>query len=206
MNTRDSLSQKVVFSLNAEDPNKNIFVHKDSTVDIAVIPWFPNQEEFDFKIIPEDYFKNKSDFNNITEGTEVFFTGMFTPYLGDRRMYPIVRFGRVALVTDEKIQWDNNEKTKLYLIESASYGGNSGSPVFYYLGASRGDGNLYAGSPVIKLMGIMKGFFNNITPIQVINTQSIPVSISNVGIAAVTPSFYLNEILFSKEMVSLRGF
>ncbi len=76
-----------------------------------------------FKFKREDFKKL-----NIREGTEVFFTGLFVPYSGYERMYPIVRFGRVSLVTEEKIKW-KDQLMDLYLIESGSFGGNSGSPV-----------------------------------------------------------------------------
>src|SRR3989454_11615008 len=49
----------------------------------------------------------------IVEGTEVFFAGLFTPFAGEPRNYPVVRFGRIALVTGEPISW---EGTKMNLL------------------------------------------------------------------------------------------
>jgi len=208
LNTKDSLSKSIPVNLYSDGLNKNIFTHKDSTVDIAVIPLFPDTNIFDFLVLTNEYLTSKSDFKNlnIKEGSEIFFTGMFTPYLGDKRIYPIVRFGKVALVTDEKIPWGKGELAELYLAESSSYGGNSGSPVFFYLGANRGDGSIHVGPPIIKLAGIMKGYFGENTPIRVIETKKIPVSFRNVGIAAIVPSYLLQEIIFDKELVLKRGF
>ena len=62
-----------------------------------------------------------------------------------------------ALLTDERINW-NNEKAELYLVESASYGGNSGSPVFFFLGPERIPGQFNPG-PLVKLAGVMQGRF-----------------------------------------------
>ncbi len=207
LNKRDSLSEIRNIPLSFNGINKNIFVHNDKTVDIAVIPITPDPSIFDYLSLPANMLSNKKSFKelDIREGSNVFFTGMFTPFLGSKRIFPIVRFGRVALITDEKIPWDN-EMTNLYLVESSSYGGNSGSPVFFYLGADRGDGNLIVGTPELKLAGIMKGYFGESSPIKIIETQKILVSDRNLGIAAVVPSYFLEEILFSPELRKLREF
>jgi hypothetical protein len=195
------------FNLFSEGKNKNIFVHPDSTVDIAVIPAAPSPSRYDYKIITDDFITTKDDYKklNIREGSNVFFTGLFTPFIGEHKNYPIVRFGKVALVTEEKILWDSI-KTDLYLIESSSYGGNSGSPVFFYLGAEREAGSIYVGTPVLKLAGVIKGSFNDIKPIQAVETKVIPISISNMGISAVVPAYKLHEILYSEEMKIFRKY
>jgi hypothetical protein len=49
---------------------------------------------------------------------------------------PIVRFEKVALITDEKIEWKETIPPKpleLYLLECQSYSGNSVSPVIFNL-------------------------------------------------------------------------
>ncbi len=207
LNRRDSLSEIRNVPLSLNGLGKNVFTHSDQTVDIAVIPVGPDPTVFDYLTLPADMLSNKESFEelNIREGSDIFFTGMFTPFLGDKRIYPIVRFGRVALITEEKIPWDK-EMTNLYLVESSSFGGNSGSPVFFYLGADRGGGGLFIGTPELKLAGIMKGYFGENSPIKIIETQKIPVSDRNLGIAAVVPSYFLEEILFSEEMKKRRGF
>jgi len=193
------------------DGNKrNVFTHTDPTVDIAVIPCLPPQIVFDFKILPDDFLTTKQSFQEleIGEGTDVFFTGLFVAHYGERQNVPIVRFGRVAMVTDDRILWGNPpQPTELYLLETQSYGGNSGSPVFFYLGSDRSPGNLIVGPPVIKLAGIMSGRFNDTQPpIRMIQTEnSVPISMPNMGIAGVTPSYLLHDILFSDELKKLRA-
>jgi hypothetical protein len=56
------------------------------------------------------------------------------------------------------------------------------------------------------LAGIMKGFFNNPSPIGFAQTptEAIPFSTQNIGIAAITPSFLLHDILFSTELKKFR--
>jgi len=205
INRKDSLSEIGELRINTNGSEKNVYMHSDSTVDIAVLPVNIDSKIFDFKVITNDFLTNRKSFKTlgIKEGSDVFFTGMFTPFLGDKKNYPIVRFGRVALVTEEKIKWDN-EMTELYLVESTTYGGNSGSPVFFYLGIDRGDGSIQLGSPEIKLAGIMKGYFGESIPISIVETKKIPVSQINLGIAAVVPSYYLQEILYCKELVNQR--
>lgn len=207
LNRRDGKSEIGAIPINITGENKNVFMHSDPSVDIAVIPFLPDQTVFDFKFLPDDMITTQEDFKKlkIREGSEVFFTGLFTPYLGSEKNYPIVRFGQVALITDEKIDWDGN-KTDLYLIEAGSYGGNSGSPVFFYLGSDREPGSIIVGQPVLKIAGVMQGTFLDAQEIKVAQTQSIPIALSSMGIAAVVPCYKLHEILHSEEVKKNRGF
>ncbi|MFH1288714.1 MAG: hypothetical protein ABII25_08480 [bacterium] len=187
--------------------NQNVFIHTDSSVDLAVIPFLPDQSKYEFKFIPDDLITTKETYKelNIREGTDVFFAGLFSQYIGAEKNYPIVRFGRVALTTDEKISWQG-KLMDLYLIEIGSYGGNSGSPVFFYLGSDREPGSLIVGSPILKLAGIMQGTFLDAQEIKVVETKQIPLSLSNMGIAAIVPAYKLYEILHSSEIKKNRGF
>lgn len=189
-----------------------VFNHKDTNVDISVIPMVPDPNVFDFKCIPENMITTKEKFTElkITEGDEVFFVGLFTPYFGKQKNYPIVRFGRVALITNEKIPWpekkdESPKMLDLYLLETQSFGGNSGSPVFFYLGATREPGSIVIGPPKLLLAGVMKGSFLDAKKIQVIETSKIPVSLENIGIAGVVPAYKLHEILFSNELKESRS-
>jgi hypothetical protein len=207
LNKKEGGSQIGEISLFTEGERRNVFTHSDPSVDIAVIPFLPDQEKFDFKFLPDDMITTKETYKelNIREGSDVFFTGLFTPYPGAERNYPVVRFGRVALVTDEKIEWQG-KLMDLYLIEAGSYGGNSGSPVFFYLGAEREPGSIVVGSPILKLAGVMQGTFLDAHEIKVVETKKVPIAISSMGIAAVVPAFRLHEILYSKELKEKRGF
>jgi hypothetical protein len=207
LNKKDSLSKYIPAKLFYKETNKNVFFHSEKDVDIAVISIIPNPKRFDFLTFPSNLLTNEVKIKelNISEGTDIFFTGLFVQFTGEKRIYPIMRFGRVALITEEKIPW-KDEFLNLYLFESTSYGGNSGSPVFFYLGAERGGGGLTVGPPQLLLAGVMKGHFNEGNPIEVVETKKVPFSVDNNGIAAVVPSYYLEEILFSNELKRLRGF
>ena len=189
----------------------DVYVHPDVSVDIAVIPILPDPKIYEIKLIPEDMIITKEKFKelNIREGDEVFFLGLFTHFYGIKRNYPISRFGRVSIITDEKIPWQE-EKGKppkmldLYLIESQSFGGNSGSPVFFYLGIDRKPGSVVIGGTRLLLAGVMKGSFLEGRGVEIIETNKIPIFLQNVGIAAVIPAFKLHEILYSKKLKEKR--
>jgi hypothetical protein len=91
----------------------------------------------------EDLLSTKETFTqyNIAEGSHVFFVGLFATYYGEHTNVPIFRFGRMAMFPDEPVPWIDyqgrpQQQARLYLIEIQSYGGNSGSPVFFSLGAT----------------------------------------------------------------------
>ena len=206
LNKKDNGSDLLRLDLILSGKNKNVFTHDDPSVDIAIVPTVPNDQKYDFRFLPEDFITKKDDFQkfNITEGSEVFFTGLFTPYIGNQRNNPIVRFGKLALVTDEKIDF-GGVKADLYLMEASSYGGNSGSPVYFYLGIDRNPGSVILGNPVLKLAGIVSGRFNDIIPVQAIQTDVIPAVNPNTGIACVVPAYKIYDILFSDEMLKFRS-
>lgn len=61
----------------------------------------------------------------ISEGDDVFFSGLFESHYGQLKNQPIIRFGKVALVTDEKIEWKEEKPPKLldlYPVECQSRG------------------------------------------------------------------------------------
>jgi hypothetical protein len=189
-----------------------VYTHNDPTVDLAVVPVFPDERTIDFKMLPEEALTTKESFNDlkIAEGSDIFFIGLFTSFYGQHRNFPITRFGRVAMISGEKIPWRDRptepaQNADLYLLETQSYGGNSGSPVF--LGPDRLPGQLILGPSEIRLAGVMRGTFLNASPIQFLQspTAATPFSTQNIGIAAVTPSYLLHEILYSEPLMKLRA-
>lgn len=126
----------------------------------------PSEKVFDFKFILYSMIATKEimNKNKIAEGDNVFFTGLFTSNKGQKRNQPIIRFGKVALISDEKVEWteDPDKPAKfmdLYLLESLSFGGNSGSPVFFHLSPLRTPGQISITGPNIFLAGIMRGYY-----------------------------------------------
>jgi hypothetical protein len=206
LNTRTGGSETIEIPLSFSGVDRTVFLHSDPSVDLATIPGLPDLAKFDYKVLPEEIITTEQDFKSlgITEGSEVFFTGLFSPYLGTRKNYPVVRFGRVSLITDEKIRFADRD-AELYLVESGSYGGNSGSPVFFYLGSDRNPGMLVVGPPILRLAGVMSGSFLDLQPVSAVETARVNVAPSNMGIAAVVPAYKLRELLFSADLIKQRG-
>lgn len=186
-----------------------IYEHPDKDVDIALFACLPDEQLIDFKFIPDVLIAHKDliDEHEITEGDDVFFTGLFTSHVGQKRNQPIIRFGKVALLPEEPIEWRQaNQPPKfmdLYLLECQSFGGNSGSPVFFDLNPLRKPGQITTGKRIF-LAGLMTGSFLHGSEVQAVQTRQNLISLQNNGIAAVTPSYKLHEILFSDELIASR--
>jgi hypothetical protein len=193
-------------------PNQTIFFHSDPSVDLAVLSIRPTDaDKLDIKTMPEQMLTSTDDFKklNIGVGTDMFFTGMFTGFLGEKKSYPIVRFGKLAMVPDEKIKFSGS-LAEGYLMEAFSFGGNSGSPVFFYPSSDNTPGMMNLGPPNIKIAGVMRGFFGD--PEQILfaenpsaaNGPPIPYSKGNTGIAFVVPAHFISEILHSEILEARR--
>lgn len=201
MNTNDSSSRFTYLPISTSSSSKNVFFHSDSSVDIAVIPYVPPKDDYLFVMLDTTFLNDRHTFKRlpIEEGTEVFFTGLFTPYTGEKKIYPIVRFGRIALITDEKIEWIGL-KREMMLIETSSFGGNSGSPVYFKV-------NYPDGKSILALGGILNGTYRDLAEIKVFKTSNNlkPYAIYNNGISGITPSYLIRDILFSKEVSKQRN-
>lgn len=190
-----------------------VHTHTDPSVDLAVVPVMPDERVIDFKMIGDEWLTTKESLKELKvgEGSDVFFVGLFSSFYGQHKNFPIARFGRVAMISGEKIPWQDRptepaQDADLYLLETQSYGGNSGSPVFFYLGHDRVPGQLFIGAEV-RLAGVMRGTYLNNSPVQFqqMPTAVIPFYSQNIGIAAVTPSYLLHEILYSEPLLKLRA-
>lgn len=204
LNKKDGTSDLIVIALNDKD-GARVHVHPEEDVDIAIFGCLPNQEIYEFKFLQDNLISTKQIIqdNEISEGDDVFFSGLFASHLGQKKNQPIIRFGKVALIPEDKVEWkegkDNPAKMlDLYLLECQSFGGNSGSPVFFQLNPFRKLTEIRPSQ--IFLAGVMKGSFLNGSEIQLIETENKAVSLQNIGIAAVSPAYKLHEILFSEEL------
>ncbi len=198
MNTLDSNSRLIYFKIDTTSKNRNVFFHADKSVDLAVFLFSPTKTDYSFKYIPESFIPDRKMFKslNIEEGTESFFAGLFVPYAGEHKIYPIFRFGNVSLITDEKITWVG-EKREMILLEISSFGGNSGAPVYF---------KVQQGNQTRAILGgILSGTFRDVANISVITTGGTPVALYNNGISGVTPVYFLNGIINSTEFLKHFG-
>ena len=137
----------------------------------------------------------------------MLFPALFLPHIGEHQNYPIVRFGKLALVSGgERIRWDN-QMQRLHLIESISIGGHSGAPVFLWFDPKIGPGKILTSEHSekrIRLLGVMQGYFRNWNPIGFAKTGYIPLSEAHMGISAVVPADLLYDILFGPDAIEIR--
>ena len=188
----------------------NLLIHHDKNVDIICTPCFPDSTLFDYKFISDSYFTDERvlEEKGISEGTDIFYAGLFFNYYGDQQNHPLIRFGKVSSLTNEKIRITKpTEPLKvahLYLFESHSLGGFSGSPVFFQLDRLNKKGAIHYGNPEIYLSGVMKGHYNDFIISPVAELKDNILRELNLGISAVTPCYLLKEILFSPSEIKLR--
>jgi hypothetical protein len=176
--------------------------HPDKSVDVAVIPWFPDEpvahEPIPAAMILPDNAIKQGGWLGV--GDEVMIAGLFTRFRGKLRNWPIVRIGNIAMLPDEKHKTELGE-AYIYLVEARSMGGLSGSPVFAretaYIDrpAYGGETKVIAGGGVIFLLGLIHGHQDN---------KSRPNETINMGIAEVTPAERILEVLQRPELVKMR--
>jgi hypothetical protein len=171
--------------------NRNVFtLPKHPEVDlIAVsIPDFPNTNPviFDYSLILDDELMRKWD---ITVGTDVFTVGYLYGYSGEKQNFPVTKFGKVALLTDEawyKSPQPRNFEEKAYLVEMQNVPGLSGAPIILQSPQYRIDQDdkfQYRKMPP-AIIGVIKG------------ALASPAGGSQ-GVAAIEPGSHLKEILKS---------
>lgn len=103
------------------------------------------------------------------------------------------------MVTDEVIPGGPYGAENVYLMETEVWPGNSGSPVFFWFGKSRGPPIVsLAASPSarrspILLAGVVQGYYPDRFTSQ------------NSGVAAVVPAYKLHDMLFSSQEIKFRS-
>jgi hypothetical protein len=176
-------------------------MHTDPSVDIAVIPYAPPNSSYKFNYLDTSFIYDRKSFKSLPleEGAEVFFTGLFTPYdVGEKKIYPISRFGRIALIPEERLDWVGM-KREMLLVETSSFGGNSGSPVYFTI-------NFPNGTRKLALGGVLNGTYRDAAEIRVIETSGNfqPFAIYNNGISGITP-VYLLRIYYIRSKCNHKG-
>jgi len=174
----------------------------EPTVDVALFPWAPSLETFEYRYIPVDGFltdeiiKSKS----IGTGDEVFVTGLFAHLAGSQRNIPIVRMGNIAMMPNEPVPTKMGN-IDAYLIEARSIGGLSGSPAFVRATVPFGVGESY-------LLGLMHGHWD--IPVDAIDDSATDDQRSeaygrvNMGIAIVIPAKKILDVLNQQGLIDMR--
>jgi hypothetical protein len=195
LNTKDGGSEIVPVVLSKD----LVFTHEEEQVDLAVIPLNMNPTRFDAIAIQDGLISTKETIEKfeIGEGDDILFLGLFTHHYGKARNQPIVRFGKVALMPEEKVEVDNRLED-LYLMECQSIAANSGAPVFFEISLMRRPQFL---PQRLFLAGVMKGHFH---PDIFAQDSNLLGERPYIGISAVTPAYKLHEILHAERMRAFR--
>jgi len=180
------------------------FLPADNSIDLALLPGVPDQNTYDFMVVPSSIFAGK-DFlkeNRITEGEPVFFAGFFYQFPGVTRMEPIVRQGIIAMMPHDRIPYVN-ARENLYLADLHVFGGNSGSPAFIDLGVFH-EGSVRIGLDY-RLLGVVNG---DVTEDQNFNleltTTLTGTQKANSGISTIVPADDLKALLEDPRLQALR--
>ena len=170
-----------------------VFTHPDKSVDLAIIEGW-NPKELAAASFPYDHVLGRDWLKvlKVTEGDEMFFVGMFTPFFGSTDNYPIYRFGHLSMLAGEKIPWGDEAPQELFLMDALTFPGNSGAPAFFQFNTERNpNGARY------YLAGVVKGYWSYPQPIGIAEAKAIPVSLENMGVTAVIPSYFIRDVLDS---------
>ena len=191
------------FPLKATNGNSLVLTNSDPDVDLAVVPVSSNIvstaliKGMDSDILARDFHIKKF---NIREGDDMFFMGLFSIFYGAKINVPLLRFGRLAMLSDERIPIGNGKSQNYYLMETFAFPGNSGSPAFFYFSQQRNPGDAS-----FLLAGVVSAYYPQWTDIKLRNTSVAPVSSENTGIAIITPAYLLHEILYSTDAERIRA-
>jgi hypothetical protein len=195
----------VPFTSSPEEPHW-YFHPTDATADVAVTPVRPSAD-MDILTIPCQMLQTPSKIQSfgIGIGDEVFYPGLFTQVPGKKENTPILRHGNLAMFPKDQVQVDLGKSGKsvfmdVYLVESRSIGGLSGSPVFVRQTASV-NGRTFNkkrvelfGASDFSLLGMMCGHYDTIPSRDQINS----------GIAFVVPSHKILETLDQPALLNSR--
>lgn len=169
--------------------------------DIAIFPWAPDDEIFDYYSIHIESFMSEETVKGwgIGIGDEVFFPGLFVNHYGASRNIPIVRTGTIAAMPGELINTGMGPM-KAMLVEARSIGGLSGSPVFVNAGGVREDPQTSKYKMMARSQfvfgGLMHGHWN---VHRVDAVTSLDDEVVNMGVGIVVPSWTIKEMLESPE-------
>jgi hypothetical protein len=198
-------------------------------VDVAVTPFNPPIEVAEFTYIPVSEFltDDLAEDRGIGAGDEVFLTGLFTKLEGGAKNLPIVRVGNVAMMPPPGELLPNTRigdwvgDAEVYLIETRSTGGLSGSPVFVRetvgsMGTVKGVGKaasrerqtilqMHGG---FLLMGLVHGHWSiaarQRNEVRIRTVKSTEEDAVNLGIAVVSPAKKILEVLNQPGLVEQR--
>lgn len=192
----------------------NWHFHKDSGVDIAVLPWTTTEKNVRLALLELSHILATSELLRPHglpwppgEGEEVVFVSMLVQYPGRERNFPASRFGHLAMIADETIKGKYG-LSDYYLIDAQAYRGNSGSPVWVGFNWTEDVNKPYRGEKKVFLLGVLCGAFPEKAEMFQRERRDGETTVEeyhNLGICLVAPSEKLGEIINSPELKQMRA-
>ena len=183
--------------------------HPQTDVCIAPI-LFKNDQWVSF--IPADLLleHSEAESSSLREGHELTYISLFIQHHGKRKVLPLTRKAIIALMPHEKVLLKTGSMTHgevdAYLVETHSWGGHSGSPVFTTFPGCINQINMKA-SPV-RLLGVMTSHFEVPRQVEffgdIIDGSSCGQVSEHSGISAVIPSQAILDLLMNDFVKSKR--
>lgn len=190
-----------------EFPPESWHEHPSTEVAVALLR---TRAAIDHVLISIDQFELEAQVmqHAVAIGDEVFFVGLFSEHPGTERNQPILRFGNIALMPDEKILvnlGDSTARIRAYLVEARSWGGHSGSPAFVYFPPDRFGNSISVSVALpIFLLGLVQGHYDIKSDVKFIGDVGAGEVAVNAGIAAVVPAQEIHDLLMSPQVVAER--
>jgi hypothetical protein len=187
----------------------------ESGVDSAVAPFAPPKElDLHVATISDTLFATPEliEKYEIGVGDEVYIAGLFSRVTKTVKNQPVVRTGNIAMMPDEKIHFSKFGMIDAYLIETKSFGGLSGCPVFVRHTVSTPLTQEPGGPPIGKFKRLYGGGSSYLLG-SLIGRWVVPkkkdfdTTLSealNVGISAVVPLYKILEVLNHPELIEMR--
>ena len=169
---------------------------KDNGDEAVVLPFLPDQAQFEFKTVPLAMFADDETIKmeKLAEGDTLYFIGLMAQFYGSERNFPVIRRGTLALMTDEKMDTPWGPE-RAFIAELNSWPGNSGSPVFLNLSGFRDAGTII-GPPNIRFMGILLGNFQNKLKATTVDSfTAVLGNDANIGVSFMLPASRVREVL-----------
>jgi hypothetical protein len=193
------------------------------TADVAILLLNPNRGAMSLSVsfialnaFIDVNYQHRTSGITVGVGDEIFFVGLFLQHAGRERNLPIVRFGNISRMPVEPITLrasggHGTVDVIAYLAECRSWGGHSGSPVFWTYPAVRQQWppkeglNMVEVGQIISFLGLVSAHFE--IPKKAEITGDIVGSIEtaiNAGIAVITPAEAIRQLLMQEDVMEDR--
>jgi len=183
----------------------NVFYPTDNSIDLAAIAIteIPGSKPvaFDTSYVLSVAAMRKAE---VEEGTDIVSIGYLQPYAGLQKNMPVMHFGKISLLTDEKwFSEDGKNFQQGYIVEIYNVGGSSGSPIVLQPSQVRvnKEGVLQNRRMPPLLLGVIKGYPNSLASIAIVENKQITkldterVALVSSGVAVVEPADNLRKFL-----------